>query len=82
MITLYTKDYCPYCVMAKNLLDSIGADFEEVDITKYPEIIMELVKKSGLRTVPQIFVGDTSLGGYDTIARLHQEWMLLWKLWL
>lgn len=82
MLTLYTKDYCPYCVMAKNLLTSIGAVFEEIDITASPETIMELVKKSGMRTVPQIFVWDECLGGYDSIAKLHQEGKLLEKLWL
>ncbi len=56
MITVYSKDYCPYCVKAKNLLSSLGISFEEIDITKSPEIIVDLVKKSGMRTVPQIFV--------------------------
>ncbi len=56
MLTIYTKDYCPYCVKAKNLLSSLGAAYEEIDITKSPEIIMDLVKKSGMRTVPQIFI--------------------------
>lgn len=46
MITIYTKDYCPYCIKAKNLLDSLGASYEEIDITSTPEIIMELAKKS------------------------------------
>jgi glutaredoxin 3 len=46
MLTLYTKDYCPYCIKAKNLLDSIGATYEEIDITSIPEIIIELAKKS------------------------------------
>jgi glutaredoxin 3 len=55
-LTVYSKDYCPYCVMAKNLLTSIGLEYEEIDITKTPEIIIELVKKSGMRTVPQIFI--------------------------
>jgi glutaredoxin 3 len=56
MLILYTKDYCPYCVKAKNLLDSIGATYEEIDITSTPEIIIELAKKSGMRTVPQIYL--------------------------
>lgn len=81
-ITLYSKDYCPYCVMAKNLLSSIGADFEEIDITNKPEMIGELVKKSGMRTVPQIFIWDTCLGGYDDISGLHQRWELLQKIGL
>ena len=56
MLTIYTKDYCPYCTLAKNLLTSLGAKYQEIDITSSPEIIMNLVKKSGMRTVPQIFI--------------------------
>jgi glutaredoxin 3 len=56
MITIYTKDYCPYCIKAKNLLDSIGASYEEIDITASPDTIIELAQRSGMRTVPQIFV--------------------------
>lgn len=82
MLTIYTKDYCPYCVKAKTLLSSLGATFEEVDITNTPDTIMELVKKSGMRTVPQIFLGDECLGGYDSIAKLHEEGKLLEKIGL
>lgn len=82
MLTIYTKDYCPYCVKAKTLLSSLGATFEEVDITNTPDTIMELVKKSGLRTVPQIFVWDECLGGYDSIAKFHEEGKLLEKIGL
>jgi glutaredoxin 3 len=56
MIILYTKSYCPYCVLAKDLLTSLGAEYEEIDITSSPDIIGELVKKSGMRTVPQIYL--------------------------
>ncbi len=82
MITLYTKDYCPYCVKAKNLLTSIGATYEEVDITSTPEVIIELAKKSGMRTVPQIFVWDTCLGGFDSINAMNNEGKLIAKLGL
>lgn len=61
MITLYTKNYCPYCVQAKNLLTSLDVSFEEIDITHNDEIMQDLVQRSGMRTVPQIFVGDTCL---------------------
>ena len=81
-ITIYTKDYCPYCVKAKSLLSSLGENYEEVDITNSPDTIMELVKKSGMRTVPQIFVWDECLGGYDSIAKLHEEGKLLEKIGL
>lgn len=82
MITIYTKDYCPYCVRAKNLLDSLGANYEEVDITSTPEVIMELAKKSGMRTVPQIFVWEECLWGFDNINALHGKGELTGKLGL
>ncbi len=62
MLTLYTKDYCPYCIRAKHLLSSLGATFEEVDVNSKPELFSELYKKSGMRTVPQIFLDDECLG--------------------
>lgn len=82
MLTIYTKDYCPYCIKAKNLLDSLGATYEEIDITSTPEIIIDLAKKSGMRTVPQIFLGDECLGGFDNIHAMNQEGKLREKLGL
>jgi glutaredoxin 3 len=82
MLTIYTKDYCPYCVKAKNLLTSLWATYEEIVITSTPEVIMELAKKSGMRTVPQIFVGDECLGWFDNINTMHQKWELMGKLGL
>jgi len=73
MVKIYTKDYCPYCIQAKSLLNSLNIPFEETDITTTPEIIEELSQKSGFRTVPQIFVGDKCLGGYSDIAKLNEE---------
>lgn len=77
MVTVYTKDYCPYCTQAKELLNSLGVKYEEVDITNTPEKIDELVNKSNMRTVPQIFIGDKCLGGFSDIAKLHEEGKLM-----
>jgi glutaredoxin 3 len=55
-LTLYSKDNCPYCVLAKNLLDSIGASYEEVDVTDNQKLLMEIAAKSRMRTVPQVFL--------------------------
>lgn len=82
MLTIYTKDYCPYCVQAKNLLTSIGATYEEIDVTNDQETLMKIMEKSHMRTVPQIFLGDECLGGYSDIAALHKEGNLLPKLGL
>ncbi len=80
MLTIYTKDYCPYCVKAKALLSSLGATFEEVDVTNDQETLMKIVEKSHMRTVPQIFLGDECLGGYSDIAALHEQGELMKKL--
>jgi GrxC family glutaredoxin len=80
MITIYTKDYCPYCIKAKHLLDSLGKEYTEVDITKDPDTFMKIYAKSHLRTVPQIFVDEVCLWGYDAISELHERGELLAKL--
>ncbi len=77
MVKLYSKNYCPYCVKAKTLLNSLAIPFEEIDITNTPEIVDELSQKSGFRTVPQIFVGEKCLGGFTDIEKLNQEGKLI-----
>lgn len=77
MVTIYSKDYCPYCIKAKALLNSLNIPFKEIDVTNTPEIIEELSQKSGFRTVPQIFVGDKCLGGFTDIEKLNNEGKLL-----
>lgn len=77
MVTIYTKNYCPYCVKAKLLLSSLKIPFTEVDISNSPEKIEELSRKSGFRTVPQIFVGEKCLGGASDIAKLNDEGKLV-----
>ena len=79
-LIIYTKDYCPYCTMAKNLLTSIGATYEEVDVSNNQELLMQIVAKSRMRTVPQIFLGDECLGGYTDIASLHADGKLMQKI--
>ncbi|MGQ3355321.1 MAG: glutaredoxin 3 [Phreatobacter sp.] len=70
-ITVYTKDYCPYCHAAKELLRKKGAAFTEVDIQKHPDRRAEMVQKAGGRTtVPQIFIGGQHVGGCDDIHAL------------
>lgn len=72
-ITLYTKDYCPYCVKAKNLFKRKGVESQvtEIDITHDEKLQQEMVAKSGGRkTVPQIFIGDKHIGGADDLYAL------------
>jgi glutaredoxin 3 len=72
-IVFYTKDYCPYCVRAKNLLKRKGVEssVQEIDITHDEKLQQEMVAKSGgRRTVPQIFIGSTHVGGCDDLYAL------------
>jgi glutaredoxin 3 len=72
-VTLYTKQQCPFCVRAKRLLDRKGVVYDEVSVEGNDELRIWLVEKSGQMTVPQIFVGERSLGGFSDIDALDRE---------
>jgi len=72
-VRVYTTTSCPYCVQAKRLLDRKGVAYEEIDVTGDTERRAEMMRASGRRTVPQIFVGDTHVGGYDDMAALDRR---------
>ena len=73
-VKIYTTTYCGYCVRAKDLLTRKGVKYEELDVTGNDEMRSKLVEMSGgQRTVPQIWVGDTHVGGYSDLARLESE---------
>jgi glutaredoxin 3 len=72
-IRIYTTPICPYCVRAKSLLTKKGAAFEEIDVFMSEEARQEMEANSGgARTVPQIFIGDTHVGGCDDLHALEQ----------
>jgi len=71
-VTVYSKTYCPFCVRAKKLLESKGVSFEEIMVDDQPELFNELKKKSGMMTVPQIFINDQLIGGYTELAELNE----------
>ena len=73
-ITVYTTRVCPYCVKAKMLLERNNLAFEEIDASDKREWLME---KSGQRTVPQIWIGETHVGGCDDLHALEQAGKLL-----
>lgn len=68
-ITIYTKKHCTYCIEAKVLLSSKGLPFQEISLEEHPELVAEVMARSGQRTVPQIFVGSQSIGGYTELSR-------------
>jgi len=71
-ITLYTSAICPYCVAAKNFLKSKGQVWTEVRIDLDFEQRQKMVAKANRTSVPQIFVGETHVGGYDDMIALHR----------
>ena len=72
-VTVYTKSNCPFCVRAKRLLDRKGVAYEEVDVEAKDDLRAWLVEKSGQMTLPQIFVGERSLGGFSDLDALDRE---------
>jgi glutaredoxin 3 len=73
-VTIYTKAWCPYCQDAKALLKRKGVDFFEIEIDRHPERRAEMLERSGgRRTVPQVFVGATHVGGCDDLYALDDE---------
>ena len=69
---MYTTAVCPYCQMAERLLRAKGVDIEKVRVDLEPARRAEMMEKTGRRTVPQIYIGATHVGGYDDLAALDR----------
>ena len=73
-VKMYTTAVCPYCIRAKQILKSKGvAQIEEIRIDMEPEERAKMMEITGRRTVPQIFIGDTHVGGCDDLIALDQR---------
>jgi len=70
-VVVYTRPWCGYCFRAKRLLAAKGVAFEEIDVSRDPAREREMIERSGRFSVPQVFVGDTHLGGSDELAALE-----------
>lgn len=67
-VVIYSSDYCPFCMRAKQLLASKGVDFQEIYVDGEPAVRAEMTRLAGGRTsVPQIWIGDTHVGGCDEL---------------
>ena len=71
-VVMYTTAVCPYCVRAERLLDSKGVKIEKIRVDLDPEQKTIMMQKTGRRTVPQIYVGATHVGGFDDLYALDQ----------
>jgi glutaredoxin 3 len=71
-VRIYTTDYCGYCNAAKRFLTDRKVAFEEIDVSGDDAARVDLTQRTGQRTVPQIFVGDTHVGGYTDMVALDR----------
>lgn len=73
-VIMYTTGFCPYCKMAESLLRAKGVqEIEKIRIDLEPQRRIEMMGKTGRRTVPQIYIGEKHVGGYDDLAQLDRE---------
>ncbi len=70
---IYSTMSCPYCVKAKQLLTSLDLPYQEIDIGVNPDVLEELIKKTGWQTVPQIFINNKFIGGFDDLNKITQN---------
>ena len=66
-VVIYSTRICPYCVRAKNFFDKKNINYTEIMIDKEPALVAEMVEKSGRQSVPQIFIDDYHVGGFDDL---------------
>ena len=76
-VKIYTTGSCPYCIHAKQLLKQRGVDFDEVRVDLVPGERQKMMEISGRRTVPQIFIGQTHVGGCDDLVALDGKGALM-----
>ncbi|HEY8078002.1 MAG TPA: glutaredoxin 3 [Labilithrix sp.] len=79
-VRIYSTLICPYCIRAKALLNAKGIPYENVDVTGNPAMRAWLVQQTGRRTVPQIFIGEEAIGGFDELRALDRSGELDRKL--
>ncbi len=73
VVKMYATNVCPYCVMAERLLRAKGVDaIDKVRVDLDPVLRQEMMQKTGRRTVPQIYIGERHIGGYDDLAALDR----------
>ena len=75
-VTLYTTRYCPYCIRARNLLDEKDVAYRDVAVDHDPRLRREMTARSGRGTVPQIWIGEQHIGGYDDMQLLERQGFL------
>lgn len=71
-VVMYGTRFCPYCMAARELFRARGVEYEDISVDADPALRQEMTAASGRRTVPQIWIGDQHVGGYDDLAALDR----------
>ena len=72
-VTLYTTKFCPYCIRALKMLSKKEVLYKNINVNKNQELYEKIKEKTGRNTVPQIFIGEEFIGGYDEMNQLDKE---------
>jgi len=72
-VKMYTTRFCPYCMAARSLLEEKGVGFQDIAVDGQAELRREMVELSGRNTVPQIWIGDQHIGGFDDLNLLNRQ---------
>ncbi|MFT4613101.1 MAG: glutaredoxin 3 [Bacteroidia bacterium] len=75
-ITMYTTRFCPYCMRARQMLDDKNVAYTDLAVDNDPQLRTEMMQRSGQRTVPQIWVGEQHIGGFDDMYLLERQGQL------
>ncbi len=76
-VVIYTTDYCPYCTKIKTFFKNKGVPYKEIDLSTDQEAREALTQKTKLRTVPQVFIGETFIGGHDDTVAMDKRGELM-----
>jgi len=72
-VIMYSTKFCPYCIAAKRLLKKKDIDYQDISVDGKPELRHQMIEKSGRHTVPQIWIGEHHVGGYDDLNSLERS---------
>jgi glutaredoxin 3 len=71
-VVMYSTRFCPFCVRARSLLENKDVGYTDIGVDSQPQLRREMMQRSGRTTVPQIWIGEKHVGGFDDLARLEQ----------
>ena len=73
VVVMYSTRFCPYCMRARSLLDSKKVDYTDIGVDGRADLRNEMIERSGRYTVPQIWIGEQHVGGFDDLAQLERQ---------